>query len=100
MKYDFDKQIERRRTNCVKWDESPDREVIPMWVADMDFRVAPAIEDALTRRVAHGVFGYNIVPDSYYQAVISWFHRCTCHVGGHQGTYHAWRTGTYPVASI
>ena len=75
MKYDFDKQIERRGTNCVKWDESTDPEMIPMWVADMDFRVAPAIQEALQRRVAHGVFGYNIVPESYYEAVISWFRR-------------------------
>ena len=75
MKYDFDELIERRGTDCVKWDESPSPEVIPLWVADMDFRVAPAIQKALEQRVAHGVFGYNIVPESYYEAVISWFHR-------------------------
>lgn len=75
MKYHFDELIERRGTNCVKWDESPSPEVIPLWVADMDFRVAPAIQKALQQRVEHGVFGYNIVPESYYEAVISWFHR-------------------------
>ena len=75
MKYNFDELIERRGTNCVKWDESPSPEVIPLWVADMDFRVAPAIQKALEQRVEHGVFGYNIVPESYYEAVISWFHR-------------------------
>ena len=75
MKYDFDEFVERRGTNCVKWDESPSDDVIPLWVADMDFRVAPAIQNALEQRVAHGVFGYNIVPESYYEAVISWFHR-------------------------
>ena len=75
MKYNFDELIERRGTNCVKWDESPSSEVIPLWVADMDFRVAPAIQMALQQRVEHGVFGYNIVPESYYEAVISWFHR-------------------------
>ena len=75
MTYDFDELINRRGTNCVKWDESPNDEVIPLWVADMDFRVAPAIQKALLQRVEHGVFGYNIVPDSYYEAVISWFHR-------------------------
>ena len=75
MKYNFDELIERRGTNCVKWDESPSPEVIPLWVADMDFRVAPAIQKALQQRVKHGVFGYNIVPESYYEAVISWFHR-------------------------
>lgn len=75
MKYDFDESVVRRGTNCVKWDESPVADVIPMWVADMDFRVAPAIQKALEQRVAHGVFGYNIVPDSYYEAIISWFRR-------------------------
>ena len=74
-KYNFDEIIERRGTNCVKWDESPSADTIPLWVADMDFRVAPAIQEALQRRVEHGVFGYNIVPESYYQAVISWFQR-------------------------
>ena len=75
MKYNFDELVERRGTNCVKWDESPSADVIPLWVADMDFRVAPAIQKALRERVEHGVFGYNIVPESYYEAVISWFHR-------------------------
>ena len=74
-RYNFDEPVERRGTNCVKWDESSDPEMIPMWVADMDFRVAPAIQEALQKRVAHGVFGYNIVPESYYEAVISWFSR-------------------------
>ena len=75
MKYDFDELTERRGTNCVKWDESPAEDVIPLWVADMDFRVAPAIQQALQQRVDHGVFGYNIVPESYYETVISWFRR-------------------------
>lgn len=74
-KYNFDETIVRRGTNCVKWDEAEQPDVIPMWVADMDFRVAPAIQKALEQRVAHGVFGYNIVPDSYYEAVQSWFKR-------------------------
>ena len=73
--YNFDELIERRGTNCVKWDESPSDEVIPLWVADMDFRVAPAIQEAIRKRAEHGVFGYNIVPESYYESVISWFHR-------------------------
>ena len=73
--YNFDEVVERRGTNCVKWDESPSDEVIPLWVADMDFRVAPAILEAVKKRAEHGVFGYNIVPESYYEAVISWFSR-------------------------
>ena len=75
MKYNFDEPVVRRGTNCVKWDETADPDIIPMWVADMDFRVAPSIQKALEDRVAHGVFGYNIVPESYYEAVISWFRR-------------------------
>lgn len=74
MKYDFDKTIDRRATNSYKWDSAPEG-VLPMWVADMDFRPAPAIIDALQKRVAHGIFGYTRVPDAYYDAVTSWFSR-------------------------
>lgn len=74
MKYDFDKTIDRRATNSYKWDSAPEG-VLPMWVADMDFRTSPAIIDALQKRVAHGIFGYTRVPDAYYDAVTSWFSR-------------------------
>ena len=74
MKYDFDKITDRRATNSYKWDSAPEG-VLPMWVADMDFRTAPAIIDALQKRVAHGIFGYTRVPDAYYDAVTSWFSR-------------------------
>ena len=73
--YDFDTPVTRRGTGCYKWDETPEDGVIPMWVADMDFKTSPAIIDALHRRVEHGVYGYTLVPDSYYDAVISWFKR-------------------------
>ena len=75
MKYDFDEIVPRRGTNSVKWDSAADDQVLPMWVADMDFRVAPCIVDALRRRVVHGVFGYVRVLDAYYDAVIGWFSR-------------------------
>lgn len=74
MKYDFDKTTDRRATNSYKWDSAPEG-VLPMWVADMDFRTAPAIIDALQKRVAHGIFGYTRVPDAYYDAVTAWFSR-------------------------
>lgn len=74
MKYDFDKTTDRRATNSYKWDSAPEG-VLPMWVADMDFRTAPAIIDALQKRVAHGIFGYTRVPDAYYDVVTSWFSR-------------------------
>ena len=75
MTYDFDKIIQRRGTNCVKWDEVSDNATIPMWVADMDFETAPCIMQALQERLQHGCFGYTFVPESYYDATIQWFHR-------------------------
>ena len=75
MKFNFDEVISRRNTNCIKWDNSADPEMLPMWVADMDFRTAPAIVEALQKRVSHGIFGYTRVPDEYYEAVIGWLDR-------------------------
>lgn len=80
MKYDFDEMIPRRHTHSYKWDTDADEEVLPMWVADMDFRTAPAVVEALRRRTEHGLFGYTKVPPAYYEAVIRWF-----------GRRHAWR---------
>ena len=73
--YNFDEIIERHGTNSYKWDSTPNPDVLPLWVADMDFRTAPAITDALQQRVAHGIFGYTRVPDEYYDAVTGWFAR-------------------------
>jgi len=73
--YDFNAPTMRRGTASYKWDSCPDNDVLPLWVADIDFRTAPAIIDALHRRVEHGIFGYVRVPDTYYQAVINWFER-------------------------
>lgn len=75
MRYDFDERIPRRGTLSYKWDSAADADTLPMWVADMDFRVAPAIVEALRKRVEHGIFGYTRVPDAYYEAVINWFSR-------------------------
>ena len=75
MKYDFDEIIPRRHTNSYKWDAATDSDVLPLWVADMDFRTAPAITEALKQRVEHGIFGYTRVPDEYYEAVTAWFKR-------------------------
>lgn len=73
-KYDFDEIVPRRGTNSYKWD-TPAEGVLPMWVADMDFRTTPCIIEALHRRVEHGIFGYVKVPQVYYDAVTSWFSR-------------------------
>lgn len=69
--FDFDKIIDRRNTNSCKWDKRED--VIPLWVADMDFQTAPCIIEALHRRIEHGVFGYTCVGDRYYDALSDWF---------------------------
>ena len=73
MNYDFDTIVPRRGTNSYKWDTPEEENVLPMWVADMDFRTAPAIIDALQKRVEHGIFGYTKVPETYYDAVVRWF---------------------------
>ena len=75
MKYNFDELIPRRRSNSYKWDTAKEEDVLPMWVADMDFRTAPCVVDALRRRVEHGIFGYTKVPAAYYEAVTNWFTR-------------------------
>lgn len=75
MTYNFDKTIERRGTNCVKWDEFSTPDIIPLWVADMDFETAPCVQQALMARIQHGCFGYTLVPESYYEATIQWFKR-------------------------
>lgn len=73
MTYNFDELTERRGTASYKWDSAGSDDVLPLWVADMDFRTAPAIVRALQARVAQGIFGYTRVPDEYYNAVIDWF---------------------------
>ncbi len=73
MEYDFDHINERRGTGSYKWDSAAGCNVLPLWVADMDFRTAPAIVDALRRRVDQGIFGYTLVGDSYYSSVTDWF---------------------------
>lgn len=71
--YNFDIAPDRRGTGSYKWDGSADPDMLPMWVADMDFTTAPAVIEALRRRVDHGVFGYVKVPDSYYESLSRWF---------------------------
>ncbi|CAI2465448.1 Cystathionine beta-lyase PatB [Serratia ficaria] len=59
MAFNFDQWVDRSHSDSVKWDKYHDRDVIPLWVADSDFRAPPAVIDALRQRVAHGVFGYS-----------------------------------------
>lgn len=75
MKYNFDEIVQRRGSNSYKWDTASEEDILPMWVADMDFRTAPPIINAMEKRVSHGVFGYTKVPQAYFDATISWFGR-------------------------
>lgn len=79
MEYDFSRPTDRRGTDSYKWDSAPEADIIPLWVADMDFETFPCITEALQRRVAHGIFGYTRVPEAYYEAVCNWF-----------GKHHGW----------
>lgn len=79
MEYDFSRPTKRRGTDSYKWDSAPEADIIPLWVADMDFETFPGITEALQRRVAHGIFGYTRVPETYYEAVCNWF-----------GKHHGW----------
>ncbi len=73
MPYDFDKPVNRRDTHSMKWDVKEHE--LPMWVADMDFQTAPEIQAAIQERAAHGVFGYSVVPEEWYQAYMGWWER-------------------------
>ncbi|MFV0583743.1 MAG: MalY/PatB family protein [Parabacteroides gordonii] len=97
MKYNFDELVPRRGSNSYKWDSAGSEDVLPMWVADMDFRTAPTVIEALRKRVEHGIFGYVKVPAAYYDAIGDWFKR-----------RHSWRvekdwilftTGVVPALS-
>ena len=69
--YDFDTPVERRGTASLKWDKYKDKDIIPMWVADMDFRSPPAIIRAIQQRTAYGVFGYPLTPEELNDRVVS-----------------------------
>jgi cystathionine beta-lyase len=77
--YDFDRVIDRRDTNSLKWDFAVERglpeDVLPLWVADMDFRAPRAVLEALNRAVDHGIFGYSDVKEGYFKAVSNWFEK-------------------------
>ena len=95
MTYDFDKIISRYNTNSVKWDTHPN--ILPMWVADMDFETAPAVKTAVQRRAEHGIYGYVHVPDTYYEAIIDWFSRR--HHWQMQKEWIIYTTGVVPAIS-
>lgn len=77
MTYDFDEVIDRHGTSCLKYDFAAERgrqeNVLPLWVADMDFKTAPGITQALQKAVDHGIFGYTDSKHSYFEAVHDWY---------------------------
>ncbi|MEG1020784.1 MAG: MalY/PatB family protein [Myroides sp.] len=72
MQYNFDEVIDRRGTNSVKWDLCAPN-VLPMWVADMDFKTTPVITESLQKIISTGIYGYSLIPDAFYESVISWW---------------------------
>jgi cysteine-S-conjugate beta-lyase len=75
MTFNFDEIVDRNNTSSIKWSAAPSQDILPMWVADMDFKTAPAVIEALQSRVAHGVFGYTQTPPEFYSAIINWWKR-------------------------
>lgn len=79
MKYNFDEIIDRRNTNALKTDALEPRygnpDLIPMWVADMDFLSPPAITEAIIERAKHGIFGYTCPSQAYYNSIINWLNQ-------------------------
>ena len=76
MKYNFDQIIDRWNTHSEKWDGMLEHygtnDLLPMWEADMDFEVAPALKEAMIKRAQHGVYGYTVREDSFFDAIINW----------------------------
>ena len=75
MTYNFDHPAARRHTGSYKWDIFKDDDIIPLWVADMDFETAPCIAEAVRKRAGHSIYGYTLIGQSYYDAIINWFSR-------------------------
>lgn len=72
MQYDFDSLIERRNTASTKWNKYKSNDVIPLWIADMDFAAPPAVVRAMQNRLEHGVFGYSNAPEQLASAIVDY----------------------------
>ena len=72
MNYDFDKRIDRKDNNAVKWEKCNEKNLLPMWVADMDFETAPEILEAMQNKLDQKIFGYTSRPASYYESAVKW----------------------------
>lgn len=92
-KYDFDRLIDRRGSGAMKVDALDEfygrRDLLALWIADMDFAVSPSIKDALVERMRHPIYGYATVPDSYWDSIISWLDR-----------RHGWKVGREEISYV
>jgi cysteine-S-conjugate beta-lyase len=102
MKYDFDKRIDRTNKATYKWDQSEKlfgrSDILPLWVADMDFEAPKEVVEAITQRAEHGIYGYTIRTQSFYDAIIGWLSR-----RHHWSILQEWITsspGVVPALSI
>lgn len=93
----FDQEIDRRNTNSYKWDKYPEN-ILPVWVADMDFRAAPPIIEALNKVTQHGVFGYSRCPDELYEVVID--RLTTRHDWDIEKSWMVWLGGLVPAIGL
>lgn len=81
MKFNFDQRIERRKTKSIKWSSEVlknmfgEEDLLPLWVADMDFLSPPPVREAMMQEVEHGIFGYSIRSEGYYQSVANWMEK-------------------------
>jgi cystathionine beta-lyase len=98
MTYDFTSCPDRRGTGSLKWERYPGRDIVPMWVADMDFLSAPEITGALQERAAHGVFGYTIPPNSAVEAAIDYLQ--THHGYAATAEQIVWFPGLVPALNV
>ena len=95
MKYDFDTVIDRRNSGSVKWDVRENE--LPMWVADMDFKAAPEILQAIQKRMDNGVFGYSTIPDEWALSYVHWWQRR--HSLKTDTSWYTFSTGVIPILS-
>lgn len=72
MTFDFDQIIDRRNSDSIKWNKYRNSDILPLWIADSDFLTAPCIINALKKRVQHGIFGYGLIPEKFFDVTISW----------------------------
>lgn len=82
MSYSFDEIIDRKKYNSLKWNKffyketfKTDNDLIPLWIADMDFKVSPGIQKRIYKIVEHGIYGYCGLDSEYYEAIISWYEK-------------------------